>query len=189
MPVFTALYDACVLYPAPLWDFLMWLAQSGLFRARWSNAIHEEWIRSLLAARPDLTREALQRTRHLMNRAVDDCLVEGYESLIPTLSLPDLDDRHVLAAAIHGGASVVVTFNLGDFPTAVLAPHGIETWHPDVLACRLLDVDTAAVLETVRQHRASLKKPPKSVEEYLLTLERQGLAETVRRLRVHSSQL
>jgi len=47
----TAIYDACVLYPAPLRDFLLQLACAGLFRARWTNAIHEEWIRNLLAER------------------------------------------------------------------------------------------------------------------------------------------
>jgi hypothetical protein len=41
-------YDACVLYPAPLRDFLMWLALSGAFRARWSAQIHDEWKRNLL---------------------------------------------------------------------------------------------------------------------------------------------
>ena len=45
---FTAVFDACVLYPAPLRDFLMWLALSGRFRARWSDLIHDEWVRNLL---------------------------------------------------------------------------------------------------------------------------------------------
>ena len=69
MANFTAIYDSCVLYPAPLRDLLMWLALSDLFRARWSNDIHEEWIRNLLEDRPDLTRERLERTRDKMNSA------------------------------------------------------------------------------------------------------------------------
>ena len=68
VPMFAAFYDANVLYPAELRSFLMHLALSGLFRARWSAAVHGEWISSLLEKRPDLTREQLERTRHLMDK-------------------------------------------------------------------------------------------------------------------------
>ena len=103
---FTVVYDACALYPAPLRDFLMRLALTDLFRARWSDMIHDEWIRNVLAQRPDLKPEDLERTRSLMNAHVRDCLVAGFEHLIPSVKLPDADDRHVVAAAIHGGASL-----------------------------------------------------------------------------------
>ncbi|HMA95113.1 MAG TPA: hypothetical protein VKP30_20620, partial [Polyangiaceae bacterium] len=55
-----------------------------------------------------------------------DCLVDGYEPLVEGLELPDPNDRHVLAAAIHGGASVIVTMNLRDFPERFLVPHAVE---------------------------------------------------------------
>lgn len=95
-----ALLDACVLYPAPLRDLLMHLAVADLFHAAWTEEIHDEWIRSVLADRPNLSRRQLERTRDLMNVHVRDCLVTGYEHRIKALSLPDPDDRHVLAAAI-----------------------------------------------------------------------------------------
>ena len=101
MPSFTALYDACVLYPAPLRDLLMHLAMTDLFRARWTDQIHDEWISNLSINRPDLKRRQLERTRRLMNAHVLDCLVTGYEGLIDKLKLPDPNDRHVLAAAIR----------------------------------------------------------------------------------------
>jgi hypothetical protein len=94
---FTALYDACVLYPAPVRDVLMHLALADIYRARWTNAIHEEWIRSVLKNRPDLTRSQLERTRDLMNAHARDALIQDFEHLISSLSLPDPDDRHVLA--------------------------------------------------------------------------------------------
>ena len=109
---FTALYDACVLYPAPIRDVLMRLALTDLYRARWTNLIHEEWIRSVLANRRDLTRAQLERTRDLMNAHARDALISGFEDLIPSLTLPDPDDRHVLAAAIRGRVDVIVTYNL-----------------------------------------------------------------------------
>lgn len=114
---FTAVYDACVLYPAPLRDFLMWLGLSGRFRARWSERIHDEWKRNLLKNRPDVGREQLNRTSSLMDRAIPDGLVSGYEDLIEGLRLPDPDDRHVLAAAIRCSASIIVTFNVRIFLT------------------------------------------------------------------------
>jgi hypothetical protein len=122
---FTALYDACVLYPAPLRDLLMGLAGTGLFRARWTDDIHNEWIENLLKNEPHRDRARLERTRNLMNAAVLDCLITGYEPLIPALALPDPDDRHVLAAAIRGRADVIVTYNLKHFPDAILGGYGI----------------------------------------------------------------
>lgn len=120
------IYDACVLYPAPLRDLLLHLALTDLFRARWSDAIHDEWIRNLLAKRPDLTPAQLARTRRLMDQAAPDCLVTGHETLIDQLRLPDPDDRHVLAAAIHCRARLIVTFNVNDFPPTALEPYGVE---------------------------------------------------------------
>ncbi len=103
---FTVVYDACVLYPAPLRDFLMRLALTDLYRARWTNMSHDEWIRNVLKQRPDLQTVDLQRTRELMNLHVRDSLITGFEHLIPAVQLPDYDDRHVVACAIHASASL-----------------------------------------------------------------------------------
>src|SRR5262249_9025488 len=148
---FAALYDACVLYPAPLRDLLMHLALTDLFRAKWTNAIHDEWMRHVLADRPDLKREQIERTRDLMNAHVRDCLVEGYEALIPTLTLPDEQDRHVLAAAIHAGAEVIVTYNLRDFPKEALDPFGIAAQHPDDFICHLIELSPDLVRQAARR--------------------------------------
>jgi hypothetical protein len=180
---FTALYDACVLYPASLRDLLMHAAVTDLFRARWTDAIHDEWIRNVLKDRPDLTATQLKRTRELMNAHVRDCLVTGYESLVPALTLPDPDDRHVLAAAICCGADVIVTFNRKHFPDEALKPFGIEAQHPDDFLSYQLDLAPNVMCTAAKRQRESLKKPPKTVEEYLESLERQGLAQTVSVLR------
>ncbi|WP_310482297.1 PIN domain-containing protein, partial [Chamaesiphon sp. VAR_48_metabat_403] len=125
-------YDACVLYPAPLRDLLVQLATTGIFRAKWTELIHDEWTRNLLIKRPDLKADRLARLRVLMNQNVPDSLVTDFENLIPTLELPDPDDRHVLAAAISADAKIIVTFNLKDFPDPILAKHEIVAQHPDV---------------------------------------------------------
>ena len=179
----TAFYDANVLYPAELRNLLMHLALIGLFRAKWSADVHEEWISSLLKKRPDLTRDKLERTRILMDQHAVDALVTGYEDLIPGLQLPDPDDRHVLAAAIRGHADVIVTINLRDFPSDTIGPFGIEAQHPDEFILHLLDLVPGAVVAAAENHRQSLKNPPNTVSEYLETLERQGLTQTVSVLR------
>lgn len=189
MPVPTAILDACVLYPAPLRDLLLWLALSGVYRPRWTETIHEEWIGSLLKERPDLDRARLERTRDLMNQAVPDCIVSGFEDLIASLSLPDPNDRHVLAAAIHGAAETIVTFNLTDFPPDVLASHGIRAQHPDEFIAHFLDVEPVAVCSAAKQHRESLRHPPKTVEEYLSTLARVSLPQTVTGLEKYAALL
>jgi hypothetical protein len=176
---FVAIYDACVLYPAPLRDLLIRLALTGLFRAKWSAQIHDEWIRSVLARRPDLSAAQLQRTRDFMDRAVPDCLVTGHEGLIEQLHLPDVNDRHVLAAAIRCQAGVIVTFNLKDFPAAALSSYGIEVQHPDEFISHVFDLSPAAVAAAVRDQRLALKNPPKTSRELLDTLQSNGLATTV----------
>ena len=105
------------------------------------------------------------------------------EYLIPSISLPDPDDRHVVAAAIHCGASLIVTFNLKDFPQATLQPYHLAAQHPDDFIVDLLDLHTAAVLQAVASHRRSLKKPPKAADQYLDTLLAQGLTQSVAAMR------
>lgn len=179
----TAVYDANILYPAPLRDLFIRLAQSGLVRARWTEAIHDEWMRNVLKDNPALFPNRLARTRSLMNEAVRDCLVTGNEDLIESLTLPDPNDRHILAAAIRANAEVIITFNLKDFPADVLAGFNIEAQHPDEFLESLFAAAPGPVCAAVKHQRAGLRNPPKTAEELLATLEGQGLTQTVARLR------
>ncbi len=176
------LYDACVLYPAPLRDLLMHLAMTDLYQAKWTNDIHDEWIRNVLANRQDLKRSQLVRTRDLMNAHVRDCLVEGYEHLIPSLKLPDPNDRHILAAAIHSSSSIIITYNLKDFPMKSLSVYGIDAQHPDKFLTQLIDLGPDVVCSAIKRLRTSLKNPPISINKYLSILENQSLIKTVKKL-------
>ncbi len=89
----------------------------------------------------------------------------------------------MLAAAIRGHANVIVTMNLTDFPREALAPFGIEAQHPDEFILNLLGLAPGAVMSAAQTHRLSLRNPPKTTAEYLATLERQGLTQTVSILR------
>jgi len=185
----SAVFDACVLYSASLRDLLLWLGYAGLVRPFWSEEIRNEWVGSLLQKRPDVKREKLERTCWKMDVHFPNGLVCGYESIIPTLSLPDPKDRHVLAAAIHVQAEYIVTFNLKDFPNTALQPHGIEAVSPDEFVFRLIQQEPAPVLLAIKNLRLGLSRPPKTVAEYLATLEKQGLPQTVAFLRKHEDDI
>lgn len=177
------LYDACVLYSAPLRDLLMQLALSDLFRAKWSHHIHEEWIKTVLKNKPHITREKINHVRDLMDRHVRDSLVENYEEIIPSLHLPDPNDRHVLAAAIKSSTSVIVTYNLKDFPRDALNKYDIEAQHPDDFIMRLFEMKPGVVCTSAKVCRERLKNPEFDIDRYLAILENQSLLKTVNSLR------
>jgi len=175
-------YDACVLYSAPLRDLFMYLALADIYQAKWTKDIHDEWMRNLLKNRPDLTKGHLEKVREKMDTAIEGCLVQGYEGLIEKITLPDLDDRHVLAAAIQAHAQIIITFNLVDFPYKATAKYNIEAQHPDQFLRDLLEQVPAKVIQAVRKTRLSLKHPPKTAEAYLDILINQSLPQTVKYL-------
>jgi hypothetical protein len=174
-----AVYDACILYLSFLRDFLVRLAihgrRQGVFRAKWTGRIHQEWIRAVLR-RPGVRRAALLRTRRLMDQHVLGCRVHGYQRWEQRLTLPDANDRHVLAAALACVADVIVTFNTRDFPPNVLGPFGVGAVVPDAFVIQL--VDSGIVVAAAAEHRAALQRPPLTAAEYLDHLRRDGLTGT-----------
>ncbi len=190
MANFTVVYDACLLYAPSIRDLAVELARTGLLRARWTTRIHTEWINAVIRQRPELDRTHLERVAALMNSAISDCLISGFEPLEANLSaLPDPNDRHVLAAAIHCGAQEIVTFNLRDFPAEVLQVYGIRAVHPDVFVEHLLDLNTEAVCESIRRIRRRLINPPSTATEMLAKYESQGLAISASILRARINSL
>lgn len=188
---FCAFLDSNVLYPVSLRNLLMRLALAELYLPRWSADVHKEWTRAVLQNRPDIPRERLQDIRAAMDREAEDAIVTGYQPLIAGLTLPDPDDRHVLAAAIRGQADVIVTRNLRDFPDDALAPYNIEAQHPDEFVRHLLDLAPLQVLNAVRDQQEKLINPIVSMGDLLAAFERLGLVETVfelRRLMVESQE-
>lgn len=183
---FTVLLDANVLYPAPLRDLLLELAVSDMFRAKWSARIQDEWVNALLRNEPHRDPARLQRTRELMEENVRDVLVEGYEDLIPAITLPDLNDRHVVAAAIKSRSDLIVTFNLKHFPAAEMAKWDLEAQHPDKFLEHQFHLSQPGFLNAVKTCRARLRNPPKSVEEYIDALRRNGVFVTAKILEEYS---
>lgn len=134
-----AVYDACVLFPATLRDLMLRLGAADLVQPRWSERILDECFRNILLKRPELSVEALAKTRVKMIAAFPDAMVADDRSLRRWWASPDPDDVHVVEAAIRVEATFIVTFNLRDFPERVLGPLRIDAIHPDDFVLALLD--------------------------------------------------
>lgn len=181
---FTAVLDACVLFPIATADALVSLAVAGLFSAKWTVAIEDEWLAVADRRHPGLSGRFTNR-RDAMRDAVLDWEVnaEGWKALAPSLTLPDPNDVHVLAAAIAGHADCIVTTNLKDFPASVLEVFGLVALHPDDFIVAQLDLDLYPALGAFKAMRARKRNPAYTAEEFAAAMERNGLVATAERLR------
>ncbi len=168
MSSFGVVLDASVLIPAALRDTLLRAAQEGLYRLFWSRDILEEVRRNLVENRLT-TEDGARRVLEHMMRAFPDALVEGYETLILSMSNHP-KDRHVLAAAVEAGAQVIVTTNLRHFSPADTSRHGVEAQSPDSFLTDLFDFAPEAMVEILKSQAAALTRPPETVEDVLSAL-------------------
>ena len=182
-----ALLDADVLYRAAIRDILLQLAKDDVFEAKWTVEIHAEWMDALARNRPEIEWSRIERLRNKMDAETRNPLVVDYESFIDGLYLPeDPNDRHVLAAAIVGRCSTIVTMNLGHFPSARLEPFAIIARHPDNFLLSLLSEDREAFCAAIRTVRMWLIRPPYSLMNYLENLTDAGLVDTADELRAYA---
>ena len=175
--------DTNILYPAGMRDIFLHISQQGLIDPKWPNDIGRELKNTFLKNRPDIALAWMEVTWRDMNRFFPNALVTDYEHLIPDLHLPDMRDRHVLSAAIVGACNVIVTANTGHFPAEVAQAHALTVEHPDRFLRHLLDARPCEFCEAVRSAKAKLANPPFTLDEYLAKREKEGLRETVARLR------
>jgi len=174
-PEIIAVLDACVLYPASVRDILLNIAQTRLYNAKWSDEINAEWTHNLLKNRPDLKEANLRRTLATMNSYFTEANVVEFEQHIPTVQLPDPDDRHVVACAIQCEATIIVTKNLKDFPAEELEKFNITAQHPDDFICDLIELDKKTAQKALNKQLSTLKNPPQTKEELLATFRKNDL--------------
>ena len=180
--IIKSILDANVLYPAPLRDLLLNIAELELYEPKWSDKIQNEWTENLLKNRKDLKSSQLNRTVKLMNEAFQKANVKGFASIQSKLKLPDPNDCHVLAAAIKSKSSIIITNNLKDFPRATLKKYKIKAISPDKFIVRLLKEDKESIEQALLNQLKSLKNPPLSKSELLELLKINGLVQSVKLL-------
>lgn len=176
---YTALLDANVLYSVAISDALMEVAATGIYAAKWSKAIDDEWVRNL-AKNKNRAEADFYTRRDSMHDACPDWEVpeEGWKLIEQCLTLPDVNDRHVLAAAVAGHADSIVTINIKHFPASVLEPLGITALHPDEFLLQQLELEPLVVLPAFKVMRARLKNPAFTPEKFVDAMERNGLIQT-----------
>jgi predicted nucleic acid-binding protein len=162
-----AILDASVLYPLPLRDTLLRIAETGLYDPCWSERILDEMARNLIAKRGATDTQA-KGLLDAMRRAFDTAAVteRAIERLEPVMT-NDPKDRHVLATAIAANAQVIVTLNLKHFPSDACEPFAVEPLHPDAFLLDLYSLDTGTASDTVKRQAAALTRPPMTVDELL----------------------
>ena len=184
-----AVYDACILYPFHLRNVVVQIAVDRLVDARWTDEIHNEWIRNLAANKPTIPIERLQITRQRMNEALPEAMVSGYQGHIQAITLPDPDDRHVVAAGIAAGASVIVTWNQQDFPATELKKHGQRRQSPDALLSDLYDRVPDLTVASLANARRNLSKTRVSAADFIEILNNQKLVRLVTKIQKHLTEI
>jgi predicted nucleic acid-binding protein len=184
----TAVLDACVLFRSGVRDFLLWVAEAGAFSPVWSDAIHEEWMRSRRKEFGD-PKTRLNWARNEMEKAFPGANIAPDHDALSAVALPDESDAHVVATAIAGKAGCILTYNRRHFPARILTPLGLRTEAPDEFCSRLFKQAQPEIIEGARLHRASLKKPPYDRSAYLAHLKALDFSRTAELLRPYQESL
>jgi predicted nucleic acid-binding protein len=181
------LLDTNVLIPFYSKDYFMELGSRGL-PVHWSRSIEAEfrrvWAR-LFPGRSDNAGDILE----LMRAVVPDWRAPVSRKVIHALQLPDPNDRHVVAAAIGIGATIIVTRNIRDFPREALAPYGMQARTPDHVLCDLFHDDPQLVIAAGTAMRGRLTRPPQTSEQWLEGLAAGHLGRLAALLQVHKAEL
>jgi predicted nucleic acid-binding protein len=169
--MFVAFLDTCVLLRPYLCDTLLSVAEAGVFQPLWSSDVLGELRKNLL--RRGLKDTQVDHRLEQMVACFPDAEVTGYRHLIPSMTNHE-KDRHVLAAAIRGSASVLVTENLRDFPDAAHRSHDNQAEHHDEFLLDLLDLWPAVVRDALRRQASRYRRSPRTVHDLLTTLSTPG---------------
>jgi len=173
---FKAVLDTNVIYPIVIRDLLFWFAFYELYTPKWSATIFSEWKAVMI--RKEVTDEEAEKRVQRANSAFPDALVTNYESLITHLTLPDENDRHVLAAAIKSNADVIVTNNLKDFPKDYLSSFGVSAKSADDFLTDIIDLNPDIAIKAFKEMVLNRKNPNMDEFEVLESLRRVELFDT-----------
>jgi len=164
LPVFL---DTCVLLKPYLCDSMLTIAEAGIYRPLWSPTVLDELRRNLI--RRGLDDKQIGHQFDQMAQAFPDAQITGYGALVAQMTNHP-KDRHILAAAVRGGAEVLVTENLRDFPGDSVHAFDLEVVTQDTFLLDQLDLAPADVLAALRRQVSRYHREPRTVEALLIIL-------------------
>ncbi len=173
---FTCVLDTNVIYPIDVRDLLFWFASYDLFTPKWSKHIFEEWENAM--KRKGVSTMEIEKRISKAHLAFPDALVENYESLVNSLTLPDEKDRHVLAAAIKTNANMIVTNNIKDFPNDYLSSFGLTVKSADDFLTDTIYLNNELAIEAFRALVLNRTNPNLDEFEVLDRFRNNGLGDT-----------
>lgn len=179
---FSVLYDANALFGALQRSILI---RVGIYQTRFNlrvlltDRVLDEMVCAVRRTYVDFSEGQGESLKAAIVETIGDCLVTGYEHLEPTVDLVDLNDRHVLAAALHASADVIITNDLG-FDAAALAPHGLVAQTPDDFLTDLCDLNPTALRQIVTEEADRRRETFDSLTDLL---ENRGLIRFAQHLR------
>lgn len=173
---FTCVLDTNVIYPIDIRDLLFWFASYDLYTPKWSKHIFGEWENVM--SRKNIPPDEIIKRMDKAQSAFPDALVENYEPLVDSLTLPDEKDRHVLAAAIKTNANVIITNNTKDFPCDYLSGFGLSAKTADDFLTDTIDLNNELAVEAFRALVLNRTRPNLDEFEVLDRLRNNGLIDT-----------
>jgi predicted nucleic acid-binding protein len=161
--------DACVLMPMPLCDTLLRAAEEpSFFRAAWSERILKEVRRGLEGPKFGYTVEQVDRRFRAMNSAFPEALIAfPPDSIDGIQGLPDPDDRHIVALAIHAQANTIVTDNVRDFPAAALSPYNLTLNTADEFLVNQYHLNPQIMLDKLDRQAAGIRRQRSDILQFL----------------------
>ncbi len=174
-----AFLDSCVLYPQSVRDVFLQFAFDGLFQAKWSLKVEQEFVRNVEINIPS-ARGKLGNTIHNMRTAIPDYLSVSSVQTIAEITTTGTDEKDVeiLAASIDSNCTHLVTYNLKDFDISFAAAKAVSVIHPDEFLYYIVSKNEFAALASYNCAVARTKKPAKSYEEYCNGLRKNKLNKT-----------
>lgn len=148
-------YDANLLFARSLSYILLHVAAEGLVQAKFSSSqLFEAGGAITSRLRFDALAEFAAQLKR-MEQTVRDNEVRNFQRWVPHIrGMTDQGDKRILATAIQGGAWLIATNNIKDFPAPELARWGVEVETADQFLCRCLDTNPTMVVAICDRHRA-----------------------------------
>jgi hypothetical protein len=169
---YVALLDASVLHPWVVCELLLRLAERGLFRPAWSEAILDELVQSLIDRKPEHA-DRFRRRREHMEAAFAEAMTRRPERFLDAIPpAVDEDDRHVVSAGLAARADVIVTDNIRDFAPEAVAELGLVVQIADEFLIHQWWLDPSGVIEELVAMAEATSQPPLTVHDVLGSLSR-----------------